>query len=77
MGTQQTDLPSRIAKKHQLLAQNSNRLRDIVEITRRANDHPIAAKPGAGWCSTADTRNVGEGDLIRMFHPLGRDRLPR
>ena len=59
----------------------SNMFLDSAEIVCRlpfahGTDHdPVTAKPFARRRKTADMRNVGEGDLIRMFHQLDRARL--
>src|SRR4029434_1568975 len=64
----QTKLASLSAKQHQLFAQDFDSLRNVMEIARRANHHPVAAKPFAGRRAKTNVWNVGESDFLQTFH---------
>ena len=68
MLAEQSKLSRLIAKQHQLFAENFHRLRNVVEITRDADDEPIAAKPFAGRRAKTNVWNVGESDFLQTFH---------
>src|SRR6516225_5108977 len=55
---EQAEFAKLITKQHQIFAEHFNRLRDIVEIVRNTDNHPIAPKPFAAWRTRPDVGNI-------------------
>lgn len=55
---EQAEFAELIAKQHQIFAEHFNRLRDIVEIARNTDNHPIAPKPVAAWRTHPDVGDI-------------------
>ena len=70
MEAEQTERAILIAKQNQLFAEHFDRLRNIAQPARRADDKPMAAKPCAGWSAGADVRQIGNGSFLSLLHEI-------
>jgi hypothetical protein len=61
--TEETDPTLGIAKENQLFPQHFDRLRNIAEISRDANNQPVSAQPLSRGRARSDMRNFGESDF--------------
>ena len=67
MLAKQTELAVGIAKQHQLLAENFDRLGNVVQFLHRADHQPIAAKPLTGRGSGPDVREYRQPKFSVSF----------
>src|SRR5882724_7742966 len=76
---EQPHLAELIAKQDQVFAENFNCPRNVVELLRRSDDNPVAAKPMAARRSWPNVRNIRQGralfSLRAYFHRFSRHSL--
>ena len=63
----QTERAVGIAKQNQILAQNSHRLRDVVQFLSRADDQPVTAKPFPRRRSRTDVGDIRDRNFSVFY----------